>query len=93
MEETEEQVKGPMAANGQLGVERCVLNARSAILKQKIHLKDSGPEGMQTFDEYFLEVFELDAFVVLQALPLLHLQLTPITNTQSAPARAQSRKV
>ena len=70
--ETEVQVNGPKASNGELGVERCVLNARSAVLKQKLCLKDAGAEGIHRLQESFLEVFELDAYVVLQALPHHH---------------------
>jgi hypothetical protein len=65
--ETEPQAKGPKAENGELGVERCVLTARSAVLKQIVHLKDAGAEGVHRYDETFLEVFGLDSYVVLQA--------------------------
>ena len=65
--ETEPQAKGPKAENGELGVERCVLTARSAVLKQIMHLKDAGAEGVHRYDETFLEVFGLDSYVVLQA--------------------------
>jgi hypothetical protein len=65
--ETEPQAKGPKAENGELGVERCVLTARSAVLKQIVHLKDAGAEGVHRSEETFLEVFGLDSYVVLQA--------------------------
>jgi len=61
--ETKPQELGPP------GVERCVLHARSAVLKQLHHQVETDVhQPLALFEEHFLEVFGLDSYVAVAVL-------------------------
>jgi len=63
--ETKPQELGPP------GVERCVLHARSAVLKQLHHQVETDVhQPLALFEEHFLEVFGLDSYVAVAVLSM-----------------------